>query len=67
LVEEKTWKKNDKGIIDATGLDFKGTRDRLIQHIEQEGLESSVHILVKETWTEIEEACEGFERKRRYE
>jgi RecA/RadA recombinase len=67
LVEEKTWKKSDKGIIDATDLDFKGTRDQLIQHIEKEGLEKTLHILVKETWDDIEKACEGFKRKSRYE
>jgi hypothetical protein len=67
LVEEKTWKKSDKGIIDATDLDFKGTRDQLIQHIEKEGLEKTLHIMVKETWDDIEKACEGFKRKSRYE
>lgn len=67
LVEEKAWSKSEKGVIDATDLEFKGTRDKLIQYIESEELESTVHILVKETWSDIEKETEGFIRKKRYE
>jgi RecA/RadA recombinase len=64
LVEERHWKKS-KGNIRAPEFDFKGQRDKLIQHIEEEDSVPELKALVKRTWNEIEDAV-SIERKRRY-
>jgi RecA/RadA recombinase len=81
LIEEKEWRpmdKKDKGrreeakkregprIYDAADLMFEGTRDEIVEYIEQEQLEAKVRKLVAKVWNEIEEECVP-ERKRRYE
>lgn len=65
LVAEKHWLKEDKQ-IDAKELLFKGKRNELIQHIEEEGLEDRVRQLTGEVWNKIEAECQPV-RKRRYE
>lgn len=55
-----------RGVIKATEIECEMSREKLIQHIEQNELESDVRLLVEETWNSIEAACK-VERKRRYE
>jgi hypothetical protein len=64
LVEEKHWKKGNKG-IKAPEFDFVGPRDKLIKHIEEEDCVPELKVLVKRTWQEIEEAV-AVHRKKRY-
>lgn len=66
LLEEKHWKAS-KASIDAHDLDFKGTRAKLIQHIEEEGLEPVVHEIVEEVWESIVDSMRMNDRKPRYE
>jgi len=65
LLEEEHWKKSN-AIINAKDFDFKGSRRKLIKHIEKENLEKDLRELVSDVWNEIEEACQ-IERKPRYE
>jgi len=55
-----------KKVYDATELLIQGTRDRIIAHIEQEGLENKVRNIVAKVWAEVEKECQVV-RKRRYE
>lgn len=64
LVDSKAWKVEGKTIV-ADGLDFEGTRDSLIEHIEDEGLHRDLAELVGDKWNEIEEAVTP-KRKSRY-
>lgn len=64
LIEEKHWKKI-KNTIEAPELLFEGSRDKLIQHIEEEDLEKKVRVLVGKVWREIEEETRT-QRKPRY-
>jgi RecA/RadA recombinase len=64
LVEEKHWKKS-KGVINAPEFDFKGHRDKLIKHIEEEDCVPELKGITKRVWQEIEEAV-SIHRKRRY-
>lgn len=66
LVSEKHWSKVNDKVIDAKEMMFEGTRSKLIQHIEQEGLQEKLRDTVQMIWDEVEKAS-GFERKRRYE
>src|SRR5690606_25785618 len=65
LIEEKHWKKDGQGKIDAKEFEFVGTRNKLIDHIEHEGLEFDLRQLVAEAWKKIEDGCR-VERKSRY-
>lgn len=67
LVDEGTWK-CVKGVIDVVGLGprFKARREQLVEHIEDEELESDLRDMVALTWEEIESKC-VIERKNRYE
>ena len=66
LIEEKHWTKKKSGKIIAVDFDFAGTREKLIQHIEDEGMEMDLRDLVAEVWDDIEKAC-AVRRKKRYE
>jgi len=67
LLDEGAWKKgkgdgdDDEGgrNIVATGMGPKivGTREKLIQEIEERGLQQDLRDLVQQTWDEIEDAC----------
>jgi RecA/RadA recombinase len=65
LVEEKHWKKS-KGGIKAPEFDFKGHRDKLIKHIEEEDCVPELKTLTQRVWQEIEEAV-AIKRRSRYE
>lgn len=65
LVEEKHWSET-KGKIKADDFEFEGTQEKLVKHIESEGLEKDLRLLVYTLWKEIEEASE-LKRKKRYE
>jgi RecA/RadA recombinase len=64
LVEEGHWK-GEKS-INAPEFNFTGQVSKLIRHIEDEGLERELKLLVQRVWREIEEEC-TVQRKRRYE
>jgi len=75
LVDEKHWPKITKGedpgkkgksSYDAHDLLFKGTRNAIISHIEEEDLEQKVRSLTAKVWKAIEDECLP-RRKRRYE
>lgn len=66
LVDEKRWTKNKAGKIQAEDLDFTGSREQLIRHIERKDLERDVREFVTDVWEEIEEASFP-KRKKRYE
>ena len=65
LVDEKEWKKKGKTKIVAKGLNFIGTREALIAHIEAKGLEDKLRAIVERVWLEILEATKP-KRKPRY-
>lgn len=55
LIDEKRWIKNKRGKINAVDLDFEGTREQVIHHIERNGIEQDVKEYVADVWEEIEE------------
>lgn len=65
LIEEKHWPLKKKTVI-ADEIKFEGSRDAVINHIEENDLEDVVRSTVGEVWKEIEEAC-SVKRKKRYE
>jgi len=65
LIEEKHWKKQNNKII-APEFDFRGTGNKLIRYIENEGMERDLRDITAEVWNEIENLCE-VKRKRRYQ
>jgi hypothetical protein len=65
LVAEKYWKK-DKNTIIADGLSIRGVRSKLVEQIEEQGLENKVKELVGIAWNEIEESLR-LHRKEKYE
>jgi len=70
LLTEKHWSKTDAGSIN-TGKDFKAAlgvakKTKLIQEIEERGLENDLRELVAGVWADVEAAC-GEKRKPRYE
>lgn len=67
LVKEKHWGKAEKGgRISADDLEFTGSREALVHHIEDNNLEQAVRGLVAHVWMEVESES-GVERKRRYD
>ena len=66
LVDWKRWGKATGGYIEATHFDLRLQREKLIQAIEEKGLENDLRDLVGDTWAAIEKACE-VPRKKRYE
>lgn len=65
LIDEGHWSKS--GVNVAAGeFDHKGSRDKLIAKIEDEGREQELRQLVVQVWTEIELASH-VPRKRRYD
>ncbi len=69
LLEENHWKKSggtkENPEINAKELGFKGSREDLIQHIEDNNKEQELRNLVTEIWHEIEQQSE-VARKKRY-
>jgi len=65
LLEEEYWKQKGN-TINAPEFDFKGTKEKLVRHIEAEGMEKDLRSIVGDVWNEIEEACQ-VKRKKRYE
>lgn len=64
LVDEKRWVKSGTK-VEATEFGVSLTRDKLISHIEDNGLEIDLERLVTEHWDFIESSCE-LERKPRF-
>jgi len=65
MLDEGDWTKKANE-INAKGLGIKGSRNKVIKLIEQQGLEKDLRELVGDVWTEIEEAC-VLRRGKRYE
>lgn len=66
LISEGHWKKKPKGKqIKAKGLGIKGSREKIIRRIENEGWEKDLREIVTDVWNKIEEAC-TVKRKKRY-
>lgn len=65
LIEEGRWGKTKRS-VNAVDFDFTGTEEKLIDHIESNGLEKQLRGIVGEVWSEIETACQ-VRRKRRYD
>jgi hypothetical protein len=65
LVSQEWWKKN-KSKIKAGELEFEGTRQDLIEHIEQNNLEVEVQKLVEKCWLNIEDKLKLKTRKKRF-
>ena len=70
LLEEKHWPKKKKSKKHAGGYDAKefgvrGSREKIIRHIEKNGLEFDLREIVGEVWSDIEDAC-VVKRKKRY-
>lgn len=65
LIEEDHWTVKGKKNIIATELEFEGSREKLIRHIENKNLEKDVREIVADVWREIDEAC-TIRRKNRY-
>lgn len=64
LIDENHWKK-DGNSIDATDLDVKLPRVKLIRHIEENNLEGDLKVTVLSVWRGIEAQC-TVSRKPRY-
>lgn len=65
LLEEKHWKKAGGKVV-AAEFGFKGTREKLIRHIEAKDIRyPKLQRIVGEVWNEIEAAC-AVKRKSRY-
>lgn len=64
LVEEKYWSAT-KGKIGAVDFGIVGSKEDIVSHVEQNGLEKKLAVLVARKWKEIEEAC-ALVRKPRY-
>lgn len=65
LVDEGHWPEERK-MIDAKELGLKGKRERLIEQIQEGGMEQDLQMIVAEVWVRIEAEC-NLVRKRRYE
>ncbi len=65
LVDCKHWTKT-KSTIEAVGLNIEGTRNKLIDQIEENGLYKDLQTIVGKVWNEIEDGmCLG--RKKRFD
>jgi RecA/RadA recombinase len=65
LVEEKRWP-SIKGMIDAVEFDMNHKMEKLIEKIQEKGLEKQLRDLVEEVWNGIEAAV-ALDRKPRYQ
>ena len=54
MMSEKFWRKTGQTIT-APELDFQGTQEKLIAHIEREGLEKKLRKAVRSAWGVVEE------------
>jgi len=65
MLEEGRWQKKGHTII-AGGIGLEGTRQKLIQEIEEKQLASELFGLVAHTWRDIEEAIK-LDRRKKFE
>lgn len=66
LIFEKHWDKVGKGIYDAKEFLVQGSRDKIVDAVEEEGLESKLREITAQVWQRIEQECTP-DRKKRYE
>lgn len=55
LCEEGHWSRDKDGIITAPEFEFKGDIESLVHHIEDNGKERQLRLLVASVWNEIEQ------------
>lgn len=65
LIDEGHWKGTENK-LSAPEFDFKGSKEELIQKIEENDLEQEIKAVVNSVWTDIERRC-SIKRKSRYE
>lgn len=65
LLEEEFFRK-EKQTLKIPELDFEGSKQKLIEHVEQNNLEQKLQELVGECWKEIEDEAK-LNRKKRFE
>ncbi len=65
LVEEKWWARR-QGSIAASEFEVTGTREQVIQHIEDNHLQVQMRELAGKCWNSVAEAC-ALKRAKRYE
>ena len=65
LVKEQYWKKKKQTIV-APEINFEGTKQKIISHIEDNDLENELYTAVDECWNEIEDSLK-LNRKKRFE
>ena len=65
LVEEGHWKKKAGVGIIAKELEVQGSKETIVQHVEEEGLENQLRTIVGKVFNEIEAAI-AVRRKSRY-
>jgi len=72
MIDHKAWKpvkkkksEEESSSYDARELDFEGTRNQIIKHVEENNLQEDLKAAMHGVWTEIEAACE-LDRKPRY-
>lgn len=66
LVEQDHWKESTNGAITADELEFKGSKNKIIAKVEDEGSIRLVRGIVAEVWKELEAAL-NTGRKSQYE
>lgn len=64
LIEEEHWT-TDKVNITAPEFKYKGSREKFIRLVEEQGMEGDLRDIVGEVWVSIEAACQ-VNRKKRY-
>ncbi len=64
LIDNKIWSLQKQSIV-ANEFDFKGSRDKLIKHIEENSLEHDLADIVSDAWHEFQLAAQP-KRKPRY-
>lgn len=64
LVDEERWN-NSSGPINCEEFGFKGTREQVVQFVEDNELQDVLKELVIDTWNEIESKC-VIQRNKRY-
>lgn len=66
LIQEKHWSKKGSK-VDAPDIDFSGTLEKLVAHIEEEELLDVVQDVVLDVWNDIQSSMISTGRKKKYD